>query len=454
MRVRFAPSPTGALHIGGARTALYNWLLAHGPGDGPGERAGTLVLRIEDTDRERSTPENVEQILDALRWLGLDWDEGPIFQTDRVRAPPRGARAAARRRPRLPLQRDRRRRPGVQGPSTGSERGFRGDAGGRRRGAPARPRRRRRPWSTTSSAGATQLPQREPRRSRHRPRRRLGALQLRRRDRRPRRRDHPRRPRRGSPLQHAQAAARAQGARRASRRGTPTCRCCTGPTAASCPSATAPPRCRSCATPATCPRRSTTTSRCSAPGFAADEEHFSLAELAERFRLERVSKNPAVFDERKLRHFNGQHLRELDRRRADPAAGGVHRPRRAAPARSRSHGRRSRPWLTSGRWPASSSTARPTTRRRLPRRSAPRRAAPGWSPRARRWPRSTRSPPRRSRPSLREVAERSGLKPGKLFQPIRVALAGQTVSPGIFETLALLGREESLARIDAALRRA
>ncbi len=76
MRVRFAPSPTGALHIGGARTALYNWLMARG-------RAGTLVLRIEDTDRERSTPENVEQILDALRWLELDWDEGPISQVSR-----------------------------------------------------------------------------------------------------------------------------------------------------------------------------------------------------------------------------------------------------------------------------------------------------------------------------------------------------------------------------------
>ena len=74
MRVRFAPSPTGQLHIGGARTALYNWLLARGSG-------GTLVLRIEDTDRERSTPENVEHILDALSWLGLDFDEGPIFQT-------------------------------------------------------------------------------------------------------------------------------------------------------------------------------------------------------------------------------------------------------------------------------------------------------------------------------------------------------------------------------------
>src|ERR671929_1520637 len=77
MKVRFAPSPTGVLHIGGARTALYNWLYARG-------RGGQLVLRIEDTDRERSTPENVEQIYDALRWLELDWDEGPYSQAERA----------------------------------------------------------------------------------------------------------------------------------------------------------------------------------------------------------------------------------------------------------------------------------------------------------------------------------------------------------------------------------
>jgi glutamyl-tRNA synthetase len=76
-RLRFAPSPTGALHIGGARTALYNWLAArHGGGE--------LVLRIEDTDRERSTEENVEQILDAMRWLELDWDIGPVSQAGRA----------------------------------------------------------------------------------------------------------------------------------------------------------------------------------------------------------------------------------------------------------------------------------------------------------------------------------------------------------------------------------
>jgi glutamyl-tRNA synthetase len=72
-RVRFAPSPTGYLHVGGARTALFNWLYARKTG-------GTFVLRIEDTDQERSTEEHTRVILDGLAWLGLRWDEGPIFQ--------------------------------------------------------------------------------------------------------------------------------------------------------------------------------------------------------------------------------------------------------------------------------------------------------------------------------------------------------------------------------------
>src|SRR4051812_44235991 len=76
-RVRFAPSPTGYLHVGGARTALFNWLFARHHG-------GTLVLRIEDTDLGRSTPEMVEGIVQGLRWLGMDWDEGPFFQTQRL----------------------------------------------------------------------------------------------------------------------------------------------------------------------------------------------------------------------------------------------------------------------------------------------------------------------------------------------------------------------------------
>ena len=77
VRVRFAPSPTGYLHIGGARTALYNWLYAR-------KHNGTFVLRIEDTDEERSTRESIDEILDGLQWMGLQWDEGPFFQSERL----------------------------------------------------------------------------------------------------------------------------------------------------------------------------------------------------------------------------------------------------------------------------------------------------------------------------------------------------------------------------------
>jgi len=77
VRVRIAPSPTGNLHIGTARTAVFNWLFARHQG-------GTFILRIEDTDIERSRPEYTENILSGLRWLGLDWDEGPFFQTQRL----------------------------------------------------------------------------------------------------------------------------------------------------------------------------------------------------------------------------------------------------------------------------------------------------------------------------------------------------------------------------------
>ncbi|MFL2948246.1 MAG: glutamate--tRNA ligase [Nitrospinales bacterium] len=76
IKVRFAPSPTGFLHIGGVRTALFNWLFARNHG-------GKFILRIEDTDLSRSTEESIQEILESMRWLGLDWDEGPFRQTER-----------------------------------------------------------------------------------------------------------------------------------------------------------------------------------------------------------------------------------------------------------------------------------------------------------------------------------------------------------------------------------
>src|SRR3990172_5270218 len=77
VRTRFAPSPTGYLHIGGARTALFSWLHAR-------KHGGRFVLRIEDTDQERSTAESVNAILEGMTWLGLEYDEGPFYQTDRM----------------------------------------------------------------------------------------------------------------------------------------------------------------------------------------------------------------------------------------------------------------------------------------------------------------------------------------------------------------------------------
>ncbi len=104
MRVRFAPSPTGQLHVGNARTALFNWLLAHC-------KDGTFILRIEDTDAVRSTRVSEASILEDLRWLGLDWDEGPDVggvhgpyrQSERLHLVALGTRTSCRRRACVPL---------------------------------------------------------------------------------------------------------------------------------------------------------------------------------------------------------------------------------------------------------------------------------------------------------------------------------------------------------------
>ena len=77
VRVRFAPSPTGSLHLGAVRTAIFNYLFAK-------KNNGKILVRIEDTDKERSSSESLDEILESLQWLGLDWDEGPIKQSDRL----------------------------------------------------------------------------------------------------------------------------------------------------------------------------------------------------------------------------------------------------------------------------------------------------------------------------------------------------------------------------------
>ena len=186
-RLRFAPSPTGYLHVGGARTALFNWLYARRHG-------GVFVLRIEDTDVERSSEEMVSGILDGLRWLGLDWDEGPevggphapYFQSAAPGHVSRRGRAAARARPRLP----RRRRDSLQG------------AAGKDLVRRSRPRRDR-------------VRQRAHRELRHPPLGWSSHLSPLRRRRRHRHGDHARGPRRRSHLEHAEAGAALPGVRRA-----------------------------------------------------------------------------------------------------------------------------------------------------------------------------------------------------------------------------------------------
>ena len=181
MRVRFPPSPTGALHIGNARTALYNWLLARGSG-------GQLVLRIEDTDRERSTPENVDLIFESLEWLGIDCDEGPIYQSAQRRAPRRGRPAAARFRPGLPHH-------GRPGRGQGLQGGQRQPRLPRRRGGrgrdPAADARRGRDGRQRHHPRRDRVRERPPGRPRDRPRRRHAGLPPGGRGRRQRRRRSP-----------------------------------------------------------------------------------------------------------------------------------------------------------------------------------------------------------------------------------------------------------------------
>ena len=133
VRTRFAPSPTGYLHIGGVRTALFNWLFAKGQG-------GQFILRIDDTDAQRNVDEALAPILHGLRWLGLDWDEGPevggpyapYYQSQRLGKVSGGRRAAAGRRRRVSrLRHDRKScRPSARRPRKRAGRSSTAAAGG------------------------------------------------------------------------------------------------------------------------------------------------------------------------------------------------------------------------------------------------------------------------------------------------------------------------------------
>ena len=333
MRVRFAPSPTGQLHVGNARTALFNWLLAHG-------HDGTFILRIEDTDAERSTRESETGILEDLRWLGLDWDEGPDIggphgpyrQSERLHLYASVRERAARRRPRVLLllsaAEARERSPGRSGRRPAAEvsrhlpRDFAGGGAAPHRGgrAPGRPLPGARVDATISF---TDLVRGEVTfstdvigdpvlvRSDGRP-----ALQLRRRRGRCADGGDARDPRRGSHLEHAAAAAALPGAGlHAAAVRAPVAGAWARITRR-CRSGTARRRCRSSGSAGICRRRSSTTSRSSAGrrGASADdpgtnEELLPIGELARRFAIEDVGHSAGIFDVEKLAWMNRHYMK-------------------------------------------------------------------------------------------------------------------------------------------------
>jgi glutamyl-tRNA synthetase len=187
-------------------------------------------------------------------------------------------------------------------------------------------------------------------------------------------------------------------------------------------------------------------------GFASDEEFFTLEQLAERFRLERVSKNPAIFDERKLRHMNGLWVRELGveelTRRLEELTGRVGL-REAVEISIEKFQTLSEFWplvsfLFDG--PVDDEAA---FERVLRSDGAGERLRAARDALASAEPFSAEA----VEAALRGIVERLGAKPGAVFQPVRVAIAGTTISPGIFESVALLGREQTLERIDRVLAR-
>jgi glutamyl-tRNA synthetase len=440
MRVRFPPSPTGALHIGNARTALYNWLLARGSG-------GELVLRIEDTDRERSTKENVDTIFESLEWLGIDWDEGPIYQSENAE------RHAQVVRQLIDEGKAYRTAAGPEEVRAYKEahgnRGFRGSDEG------VGAERLRMPDEGVTRVrdvvrGETEFE---------------NALQddlvIARAD--------------GTPIYHlavvvddidAAITHVVRGADHYS--NTPKhvriyeALGAEVPTYAHLPLLHGPDgkklSKRHGAASVQDLRdsgylREAVINYLALLGWGYDESttFFSIEELQELFSLERVSKAPAVFDEQKLRWVNGRYVRELpldeltERLERFTGRTGL---RDAVAITQDKISTLSEFWPLAGSFfdgPSDDPAAREKFLSTPDHRTALQDARSALETLPEPWTAAG------VEEALRAVVERTERKPKQLFQPLRVALTGTTVSPGIFETVALLGRDETLKRVGDAL---
>jgi glutamyl-tRNA synthetase len=440
MKVRFPPSPTGALHIGNARTALYNWLLARGSG-------GKLVLRIEDTDRERSTKENVDTIFEALQWLGIDWDEGPIYQSENA------ARHAQVVQQLLDEGKAYRSTAGADEvkayKAANDNRGFRGSDEGE--GAV----RLRMPDDGVTVVrdvirGETEFE---------------NALQddlvIARAD--------------GTPIYHLAVVVddidagithvvrgadhysntpkhvriyEALGAEVPVYAHLPLLHGPDGKKLSKRHGAASVQDLRDAGY-----LKEAVINYLALLGWGYDESttFFTIPQLQELFSLERVSKAPAVFDEQKLRWINGRYIRELPlddltaRLEAFTGRTGL---RDAVAITQDKISTLAEFWPLAGSFfdgPFDDPPARQKFLSTPDNRAALTDAKSALEALAEPWTVET------VEQALRGVAERTERKPKQLFQPLRVALTGTTVSPGIFETVALLGRTEGLARVGDAL---
>ena len=414
MRVRFAPSPTGVLHIGGARTALYNWLLARGSG-------GEFVLRIEDTDRERSTPENVELILDALRWLELDWDEGPVSQWERRERHSEAVRQLLESghaykdegavRFRVPDEGEITFQDAVLGEITNPYSAIKDFVIQRSDGSPL--------YNL-----AVAVDDRD-----------MGITHV------VRGQDHV------SNTARQLMLLRALGAEPPVFAHIPLLH---GPDGKKLSKRHGAASVQAVRDEGYLPEAVRNYIALLGWGYDESTTFMTTDELVERFALERVSKNPAVFDEQKLRWMNGRYMRELPvdelHRRLEEFCG------RALP-----------------REIVAISQEKMQTLKDFGDLAGPLLNAPteyedkAWE----KWGDSARLREVRDALAgadawevaeielvLRRMVDEAGVKPKDVFQPIRVALTGTTVSPGIFESLWALGREESLSRVEKALQRA
>jgi glutamyl-tRNA synthetase len=414
MRVRFAPSPTGVLHIGGARTALYNWLLARGSD-------GQFVLRIEDTDRERSTPENVERILDALRWLELDWDEGPLSQWERRERHTEAVEALLESghayedegavRFRVPEDGEITFQDVILGDVTNPHSALKDFVIRRSDGSPL--------YNLAVAVddrdmGITHVVRGQDHVS-NTPRQ---VMILRALGEEPPVYAH-------IPLLHGP-----DGKKLSKRHGAASVQEVRD-------SGYLPEAVRN---------------YIALLGWGYDETTtlMTTGELVERFALERVSKNPAVFDEQKLRWMNGRYMRELPLLELHARLEQYHG--RELPIEIVEISRDKMQTLADFWDLAGTLIEAPTVYQD--------KAWQQWG--SADWQRLHSELASIPEPfeveqiesALRTVVDDLGVKPKEIFQPIRVALTGTTVSPGIFESVAALGRDETLSRIEKALQKA